>query len=277
MRLDRAVPARGLARSRTHAQALIASGSIAVDGVVVTRVAFPVAHDADITLVGEMESYVSRGAYKLLGALDVCEPLGLAVRGRSALDAGASTGGFTQVLLERGATRVIALDVGHGQLDPSLRTDPRVIVSEGANVRDLTPASAGNGVDIVVADLSFISLTLVISPLVAFAGEGADFLLMVKPQFEVGRERLGKTGVVSDPQQRASAIATVVRRMRAEGLAIHAVVRSRLPGPQGNVEFFVWGSSAWQARTRAASSDVAPMLDDEQIAMAIAHQVEGQA
>ncbi|PKQ25988.1 MAG: 16S/23S rRNA (cytidine-2'-O)-methyltransferase [Actinobacteria bacterium HGW-Actinobacteria-4] len=275
MRLDRAVLARGLARSRTHAQSLIAAGAIAVDGMPMTRAALPVGEDAEITVVGAPDAYVSRAAHKLLGALDACEPLGLTVHGRTALDAGASTGGFTQVLLERGVSSVIALDVGHSQLDPRLRGDSRVTVVEGTNVRDLTRASAGSGVDLVVADLSFISLTLVVAPLVAFARDGADLVLMVKPQFEVGRERLRKTGVVTDRSQRAAAVHAVVSSMRDVGLAIHAVVRSPLPGPNGNVEFFVWGSSAWQARTQVAPSDVPPMLDDEQVAAAIAHQVEG--
>lgn len=276
MRLDRAVVARGLARSRTQAQSMITAGMITVDGDIVRRASQHVRDDFHIDVAGEPEPYVSRAAYKLLGALDRCQPRGLTVENRMVLDAGASTGGFTQVLLERGARHVIAMDVGHDQLAPAIRADARVSVVEGANVRDLTPASAGSGVDLVVADLSFISLTLVIAPLVGFARDGADFLLMVKPQFEVGRERLSKTGVVKDPTQRAQAVRAVVQSMRDAGLAIHAVVRSPLPGPQGNVEFFVWGSAAWQARTQAAPSEVPPMLDDEQVAAAIAHQVEGQ-
>lgn len=271
MRLDRAVVERGLARSRSHAHELIARGAVLVDGAVVTKASWETSPDR-VTLEDAVPShYVSRGALKLVGALDACEPLGLDVRGRDALDAGASTGGFTQVVLERGARHVIALDVGHGQLAPQIAGDPRVTAVEGANVRDLTGGSPGAGVSLVVADLSFISLTLVVKPLVDFAAADAHFLLMVKPQFEVGRSRLSKHGVVKDDASKREAVHRVVVHMQDNGLGIHAVERSSLPGPAGNEEFFVWASGSWQAR-RAGTPLV---LDDAGVAQAIAGAVKG--
>lgn len=248
MRLDRALVARGLARSRTHAQALIDAGDVTVAGIVVSKPAHEVGDDAVVT-VASSDSYVSRAAHKLAGALDACPEL--SVEGRLALDVGASTGGFTQVLLERGARRVHAIDVGHGQLAPSIAGDPRVVAVEGLNARELTPAHLGGDTpDLVVADVSFISLTLLVDPLVRTCAEDADLLLMVKPQFEVGRERLGKGGVVTRPQDRARAVAAVAASLRTAGLDLHRVARSPLPGPHGNVEFFVWASRTWQARDR---------------------------
>ena len=246
MRLDRALHARGLARSRSHAQELIAAGSVTLDGKTANKAATDVAEDAKLAVTGDSAHYVSRAAHKLISALDACAADGLSVKGRRALDAGASTGGFTQVLLERGAAHVLAVDVGHGQLAPQILGDPRVTAREGVNVRDLTDTTPGSGVDLVVADLSFIALPLVIEPLAAFAGPASDFLLMVKPQFEVGKGRLSARGVVTDPGARAMAVSGVAQAMSQAGLSIHRVARSALPGPQGNVEYFVWGSQAWQ-------------------------------
>lgn len=271
MRLDRALYARGLARSRSHAQELIASGSVAVGGATVTKAAHDVADDAQLTVTGDGAHYVSRAAHKLIGALDACADDGLTVTGRRALDAGASTGGFTQVLLERGAQHVLAVDVGHGQLAPDIAGDPRVTAREGVNVRDLTATSLGAGVDLVVADLSFIALPLVIEPLVAFAGPGSDFLLMVKPQFEVGKGNLSARGVVTDPKARAAAVSAVARAMSQAGLKIHRVARSTLPGPQGNVEYFIWGSRAWQAS--ATDVPARPLLTGDALERAIAREV----
>ena len=272
MRLDRAVAERGLARSRAHAQELIAAGVVLVDGVIATKASAAVADTAAITLADARGAhYVSRAAFKLQGALESCAPRGLVVDGRRCLDAGASTGGFTQVLLEWGAAHVLAVDVGHGQLDSTLAADPRVASREGLNIKELDGHSPGAGVELVVADLSFISLTHVIEPLVAFAAPDADFLLMVKPQFEVGRQGLGAGGVVRDARSRADAVAAVVAHMRHAGLGIHSVDRSALPGPAGNVEFFVWGSGSWQARGAGAP----PVLDEEQLARHIAAAVGG--
>lgn len=223
----------------------MAAGRVRVDGIVAGKPAMDVGDDAVIE-VAAGDDYVSRAAHKLLGALEACPELD--VRGRVCLDVGASTGGFTQVLLERGAARVHAIDVGHGQLAETIARDPRVTAREGLNARDLTPADLGEAPDLVVADVSFISLTLLIAPIVGVCADSADLLLMVKPQFEVGRTRLGRGGVVTDPEARADAVATVADAMASAGLSIHRIARSTLPGPHGNVEFFVWASRAWQAR-----------------------------
>lgn len=185
----------------------------------------------------ESDPYVSRAAHKLAGAL---ADLDLDVAGCRALDAGASTGGFTQVLPRSGCREVIAVDVGHGQLVAELRTDPRVISHEHLNVRELTLTHVGGRlVDLVVGDLSFISLTLVLPALTRVADPGGSLLLMVKPQFEVGRERLGEGGVVRDPALHVAAVNGVIEAAAELGWVAHAVVPSRLPGPAGNREFFV--------------------------------------
>jgi len=264
MRLDRALLARGLARSRTHAQSLIAAGAVTVNGEHVSRASTEVVPD-DIVLVDD-DGYVSRAAHKLIGALDACAHSGLSVKGRRALDAGASTGGFTQVLLERGAAHVTAIDVGHGQLATLIAEDPRVTAIEGLNIRDLTQAHLPGPVDLVVADLSFISLTLVTAPLASAMASG-DLLLMVKPQFEVGRERLGPGGVVTRPDDHARAVAGVAEALGQVGATIHAVERSALPGLTGNVEFFLWASVAWNAkggghRSQLSGADLATAIEN---------------
>lgn len=273
MRLDRALVARGLARSRTHAQSLISAGAVTVAGSPAAKAAAEVGNDETIGVTSD-DHYVSRAAHKLVGALDGCAPLGLDVRNRRALDAGASTGGFTQVLLDRGAAHVTAFDVGHGQMSHAIADDPRVILIEGLNVRDLTPGHVDGPVDLIVADLSFISLTLAVPPLVAVAPQGADLLLMVKPQFEVGRERLGKGGVVTDPDAWASSVATVAASMSQAGATIHHIDRSALPGPSGNVEFFVWGSTPWQAR--GAGRNQRPALGGAEVRAAIERETGGR-
>ncbi|WP_084102644.1 TlyA family RNA methyltransferase [Demequina sp. NBRC 110051] len=260
MRLDRALAERALARSRSHAQELIAAGAVTVDGRAVSKPSLDVSDSADIVVTGDAARYVSRAAHKLVGALERCMPLGLTVQGTYALDAGASTGGFTQVLLEHGAAHVRAVDVGHDQLAPSVREDPHVTHVEGLNVRYLSADDEGAGVALVVSDLSFISLPIVIPALVDFAAADADFLLMVKPQFELGRRALTGRGVVADPRDRARAVTGVAAAMEASGLVIHEVARSALPGPEGNVEFFVWGSGAWQARGQQPDRSGRPVL-----------------
>ncbi|MCW2683380.1 MAG: putative rRNA methylase [Blastococcus sp.] len=238
-RLDAELVRRGLARSREHAVTLIAEGRVAISGQAATKPATGV--DAATPVVvrtdPEQPRWVSRGAHKLLGAL---EAFGVPVEGRRALDAGASTGGFTEVLLSRGAAEVVAVDVGYGELAWSLRTDERVRVHERTNVRSLTPEAIDGPVDLVVADLSFISLRLVLPALVACTREGADLLPMVKPQFEVGRERLGAGGVVRDPEHRVQSVLEVGRAAATLGWGTAGVVASPLPGPAGNVEFFLW-------------------------------------
>lgn len=233
-RLDRELVRRGLARSRSQAQAMINAGRVLVDGSVVERPDNRVTASAAIE--APSDHYVSRAAHKLIAALD---DLQLSVAGR-ALDAGASTGGFTQVLLERGCQQVIAVDVGSGQLALGLRSDPRVRLLERTNLRDLELDHVGGvPVDLVVADVSFISLTLLIGPLVGVVRDDGWLLLLVKPQFEVGRELLGRDGVVRTPAHQRQAIANVIKSAGEYGWHCVAAVPSRLPGASGNREFFV--------------------------------------
>ena len=239
-RLDAELVRRHLARSREDAKDLIDAGRVVVEGFVADKAARQVSEHASLVVTGVTQSWVSRGAYKLLGALDAFEPAGLAVSGRRCLDAGASTGGFTQVLLTRGATHVVAADVGYGQLHWSLRTDERVTVLDRCNVRGLSRDSIEGPVDLVVADLSFISLTLVLPALVDVVSQDGDMVVMVKPQFEVGPARLGANGVVTDPSARAWAVEHVASAAGALGWPAGAVAASPLPGPAGNHEFFLW-------------------------------------
>lgn len=237
-RVDVELVRRGLARSRQQAAELILSGRVTIDGMRAVKPATAVSTDAALAVQNpEQKAWVSRGAHKLLGALDV---FGIDVGARRCLDAGASTGGFTDVLLERGAAEVVAVDVGYGQLAWSLRSDTRVRVVERTNVRELTPEAIDGAVDAVVADLSFISLCTVLPALTRCARDNADILPMVKPQFEVGRELVGAGGVVSDPQLRATAVRNVAVRAAELGWGTRGVTASRLPGPSGNVEYFLW-------------------------------------
>jgi 23S rRNA (cytidine1920-2'-O)/16S rRNA (cytidine1409-2'-O)-methyltransferase len=242
LRLDAELVRRGLARSRDHASELIGAGRVTVGGVRATKPATGVTTDAAVVVTDDPSSpdYVSRGGHKLEGALSVFVPEGLRLAGRRALDAGASTGGFTDVLLRHGVAEVVAVDVGYGQLAWSLQQDARVQVLDRTNVRELTRDTVGGPVDVVVGDLSFISLTTVLPALVGLAGADADLVLMVKPQFEVGKDRLGKGGVVRDPQLRVAAIEHVAESAWRLGYGCHGVCASPLPGPAGNVEFFVW-------------------------------------
>ena len=237
-RLDAELVRRGLARSREHAVSLIAEGRVAISGQAATKAATGVEHDTPIRVLSDIDDpgYASRGAHKLAGAL--AEFPALQVSGRRCLDAGASTGGFTDVLLRRGAREVVAVDVGYGQLVWSLQSDPRVLVHDRTNVRTLTPEQIGGPVDLTVADLSFISLGLVLPALTACTLE--DLVPMVKPQFEVGRQRLGRGGVVRDPALRAESVLAVARTAQELGWGMAGVARSPLPGPSGNVEFFLW-------------------------------------
>jgi 23S rRNA (cytidine1920-2'-O)/16S rRNA (cytidine1409-2'-O)-methyltransferase len=241
-RLDAELVRRGLARSREQAATLISDGRVRVGGRPATKPATAVdpAEAVLVTAAAAGEEYVSRGGHKLAGALDAFAAAGLSVTGRRCLDAGASTGGFTDVLLRRGAAEVVAVDVGYGQLAWSLRSDPRVTVLDRTNVRQLSSELVGAPVDVVVGDLSFISLRLVLTPLRAVATAAADFVLMVKPQFEVGRERVGKGGVVRDPMLRAEAVRSVAKAAGDLGLGLAGVTASPLPGPSGNVEYFLW-------------------------------------
>ena len=243
-RLDTELVRLGLARARGHAAELVANGRVLVDGHVARKAAQSVRDDTRLELLpGPGPDYVGRGAHKLAGVLDelqAADPPGVPVDGLRCLDAGSSTGGFTQVLLERGARQVLAVDVGHDQLAASLREDPRVLDLSGTTVRGLTPSVIGGPVDLVVADLAFISLSLVLVDLRCLVRPTGQLVLLVKPQFEVGRERLGSGGVVRDPRLRAEAVARVCTIGVSQGLGVRAVRASRWPGPSGNVEYFVW-------------------------------------
>lgn len=236
-RVDAELVRRGLARSRQQAAELIGAGRVSVDGMRAAKPATAIATTAHLTVdEADEPNWVSRGAHKLIGALDA---FGVTVQGRRCLDAGASTGGFTEVLLSRGARQVLAVDVGYGQLAWSLRTDDRVTVMERTNVRELTADALGGPVDMIVADLSFISLATVLPALTACASSAADIVPMVKPQFEVGKDRVGAGGVVSDPLLRIDAVRSVAATAQALGWQSVAVTASPLPGPAGNVEYFL--------------------------------------
>jgi 23S rRNA (cytidine1920-2'-O)/16S rRNA (cytidine1409-2'-O)-methyltransferase len=239
LRLDSELVRRGMARSREQAATLIADGRVEVRGIRATKPATGVDLETPLRIrSANGEEYVSRGGHKLAGALDAFADLRVA--GRRCLDAGASTGGFTDVLLRRGAREVVAVDVGYGQLAWVLRCDERVRVLDRTNVRALTPDEIGGPVDLTVADLSFISLRVVLPALIACTVEDGDLVPMVKPQFEVGRDRLGSGGVIHDPALRADAVVAVAAEAAALGWGTERVARSRLPGPSGNIEFFLW-------------------------------------
>jgi 23S rRNA (cytidine1920-2'-O)/16S rRNA (cytidine1409-2'-O)-methyltransferase len=268
-RLDAELVRRKLARSREQAAELIEAGRVSVGGQRAAKAATRVETSAAIVVAappeGERE-YASRGGHKLAGALEAFGPAGLRVQGRRCLDAGASTGGFTDVLLRAGARQVVAVDVGYGQLVWELQNDPRVVVVDRTNVRELTLEQiGGEPVELVVGDLSFISLTLVLPALVRCAVPEADFALMVKPQFEVGRERLGSGGVVRDPELHAESVRTVAAAAAELGLGVLGVTASPLPGPSGNVEYFLW-----------LRRD-APALRDEELRRAVAEGPAGVA
>ena len=259
-RVDAELVRRGLARSREQAAELIAAGRVSVGGQTAGKPATQVTKDVAV-LVAPAGSdappeYVSRGGHKLAGALAAFGDL-LPVAGRRCLDVGASTGGFTDVLLRAGAAHVIAVDVGYGQLAWSLRTDERVTVLDRVNVRSLEPAQVAPPPSLVVGDLSFISLTLVLPALVACCEPEADYVLMAKPQFEVGKDRVGSGGVVRDPEARADAVRAVAAAAAGLGLGVRGVTASPLPGPAGNVEYFLWLRQA------------CPPLDEDQLQRAI--------
>ena len=258
-RLDAELVRRGLARSREQAASLVTARRVLVAGQAAAKPATQVAPGDPITITEPSGSagpeYASRGGQKLAGALAAFSELRVA--GRRCLDAGASTGGFTDVLLRAGAAHVVAVDVGYGQLAWALRTDERVTVLDRVNVRQLRPEQVAPAPALVTADLSFISLGLVLPALVGCARPDADFLLLVKPQFEVGKDRVGAGGVVRDPELRRGAVAGVAQAADAVGLGVAGVVASPLPGPSGNVEYFLWLRLG------------APPLRDDQLRLAV--------
>jgi 23S rRNA (cytidine1920-2'-O)/16S rRNA (cytidine1409-2'-O)-methyltransferase len=236
VRLDALLVSRGLAPSRERARALILAGQVHATGVPVPKPGTPVAPDVEITITGADHPYVGRGGLKLAHALD---QFAIDVTGRDALDIGASTGGFTDVLLQRGARHVVALDVGHGQLDWTLRRDPRVLVLEGVNARYLRPDQLPHPVDVVVIDVSFISLRLILPVVPPLLRPAADVIALVKPQFEAGREDVGRGGIVEDPAVHDRVIAEVSAAAAAIGLARVNMTPSPITGASGNREFLL--------------------------------------
>ena len=227
---------RGLTPTRERARALILARQVTVDGRIVSKAGAPTAADAQIALVSPDHPYVGRGGIKLAHALDA---FGIDPRGRRALDVGASTGGFTDVMLQRGALSVIALDVGHGQLAWTLRNDPRVVVREGVNARSLTRADVPHDVSLATIDVSFISLALVLPSLPPFLEAPGDIVALVKPQFEAGRDEVGRHGLVTDPAVHEAVLARVTGAAAAIGLKRIAMSPSPITGQTGNQEFFL--------------------------------------
>lgn len=265
-RVDAELVRRGLARSREQAAELIRSGRVLIAGTTAHKPATAVEAGTPLRVIEVTDevAWASRGAHKLLGALDAFEPDGLTVADRRCLDAGASTGGFTDVLLSRGAREVVAADVGYGQLVWRLQQHERVRVLDRTNVRAIDADAIGGPVDLIVADLSFISLELVLPALVACLAPAGDIVPMVKPQFEVGRDNLGSGGVVRDPTMRAAAVRGVARAAAGLGLATRGVTASPLPGPSGNVEYFLWLRTADSAVGEGTPNDeeaVGEMID----------------
>jgi 23S rRNA (cytidine1920-2'-O)/16S rRNA (cytidine1409-2'-O)-methyltransferase len=233
-RIDLLLVERGLAPSRERAQSLILAGNVLVNDTPVTKAGHSVDTDAQIRIRGEDHPYVSRGGIKLAAALD---HFGVAVEGRVGLDVGASTGGFTQVLLLKGATRVFAVDVGHNQMDWKIRTDPRVQVIEKVNARYLKLEQIGTRADVIVVDVSFISLAKILPALLPFAHAQTDWITLIKPQFEVGRENVGKGGIVTDETERRKAVERLAQVGERLGLSQIGLIESPITGTDGNKEF----------------------------------------
>jgi 23S rRNA (cytidine1920-2'-O)/16S rRNA (cytidine1409-2'-O)-methyltransferase len=250
IRLDQLLVARGLAASRTRAQALLLSGRVYVGGERHDKAGDLVDADAPVEVRETGRRYVSRGGEKLQGALDAFR---MDVRGLRCLDVGASTGGFTDCLLQRGASCVVAVDVGHGQLDPKLRADPRVVVLERTNARTLGPEVIGGPADLTVVDASFISLATLIPAIAVCTREGGDLVALVKPQFEVGRRVASRgKGVIRDERERTRAIENAARAVRAAGFEVLARSDSVLRGPKGNREAFLHARRVPGGRTALA-------------------------
>lgn len=239
-RLDVELVARSLARSRGQARELLKAGSVLLDGSPVSKASAPVTADQRLALVSGIESWVSRAAYKLVAGLQAFAPDGLSVKDKRCFDIGAATGGFTEVLLRGGAREVVALDVGHGQLAEEISGDPRVIERSGVNIRDVRADDLGGPAELLVADLSFISLRLVLAVLRDLVEPTGDLVLLVKPQFEVGRERLGKRGLVRSAGDRAMVMTDVAAAARNVGLNARGLCASPIRGATGNAEYLLW-------------------------------------
>ncbi|MBR7742088.1 TlyA family RNA methyltransferase [Phycicoccus sp. BSK3Z-2] len=247
VRLDVELVRRGLARSRGEARDLVRDGHVLVDGLPPRKPAQEVDAETGLEVSSGAPRVVGRAAHKLAAAFATWGPHGLTATGRRCVDVGASTGGFTQVLLAEGAEQVVAVDVGHGQLVPELAEDPRVQERSGTTVRGLRSEDLGGPARLVVADLSFISLTLVAADLVGLLEDGGDLVVLVKPQFEVGRDRLGRGGLVPDPALRAGAVRDVARSLAAAGAGVRDVVPSPISGTTGNAEYLMWAVSGGSA------------------------------
>lgn len=252
-RADAELVERGLYPSREQARAAIMAGEVRLAGEPLRKAGQLIDAGAPLECA-EPRKYVSRGGEKLAGALDA---FGLAVAGVRALDVGASTGGFTDCLLQRGASSVTALDVGYGQLSWRLRQDARVTVVERTNIRSVVPEALGDRFDLVVVDVSFIGLSKVIPHVLPHIGQGGHLLLLVKPQFEAGKERVGKKGVVRDPAVHEQVLASVVDSVRENGFVVQGLTWSPLRGPEGNIEFWLWASAEGSSAVVAPSEVVA--------------------
>jgi 23S rRNA (cytidine1920-2'-O)/16S rRNA (cytidine1409-2'-O)-methyltransferase len=237
-RIDAVLVDRGFFASRERARAAVLAGEVRVGGEVVSKAGHAIEEDAPIE-VAEKQRFVSRGGEKLFGAL---EAFGIDVTGVRAIDVGASTGGFTDCLLQRGAESVVALDVGYGQLAWSLRTDPRVRVFERLNIRAADPVELGAPFGLVVIDVSFISLRVVLPHLLELLGPHAQLVALVKPQFEAGKGRVGKRGVVRDPQTHEEVLRAAIEAAEAGGLVVRGLTHSPIKGPEGNIEFWMWAA-----------------------------------
>lgn len=261
-RLDAHLVRVGLARSRAQAVETIRAGRVRVDGVVVRKPAAPLAASAVTELDGALDDTVGRGALKLEHALRTfgAPPGTVPVAGARCLDVGASTGGFTQILLRAGAAHVVALDVGHGQLAPVIADDPRVTNLEGCNIRTVTPAHVGAPFAVVVADLSFIPTSLVVPHLAAMLQPGGHLIVLVKPQFEVGRERLGRGGVVRSTAERRRVLERAVAGLAVAGITPCGATPSPIPGAHGNREYLVWGVAGDAGRSMVEPFDGAALV-----------------
>lgn len=276
-RLDAELVRRKIARSREQAVEMIKAGRVHVGGFPALKPATVVEPEASIRVEeSEDDRWASRGAHKLLGALEAFEPAGLSLEGKKVLDAGASTGGFTDVCLDRGAREVLAVDVGYGQLIWRLQNDARVRVLDRTNIRHLTVELTDGPCDAMVGDLSFISLELTLPAIVKCLAPGADLLPMVKPQFEVGKDRLGSGGVVRSPALRAEVTVKVAQFARELGLSCHGVVASPLPGPSGNVEYFLWlrNGERQGSAPAAGSADLETAVTDAELEAMVQRAVE---
>ena len=237
VRVDRLLVDRGLVESRERGQALILAGQVLVNGQKQDKAGALVPEDAELRILGEVLPYVSRGGLKLAAAL---KEFGLSADGKVALDVGASTGGFTDCLLQHGAKKIYAVDVGYGQMAWKIRQDPRVVTIERVNIRAIEPALVPELVDIAVIDVSFISLEKVIPSILQFLGSGAELVALIKPQFEVGREQVGKGGIVRDEAARTAAVIRITEFIGSCSFAVKGVIPSPITGQDGNVEFLIY-------------------------------------